>query len=834
MADDAVLEPEARWDQVHARAMRRWKLVTEAEDAQRRQELEDLQFARGRVTDQWDAEVYEDRTGESAGLDGRTTPQRPTLVVDKLDQPVSSIVNEARRSKLALLIKPKGDGATQETADVLQGLIRAIEVDSHAQAKRMAAYDRAVKCGRGYYALDVVYANDGDLDLDIRYRSFPNQGAIYLDPYAVEPDRSDMKWAFIVGDYDLDEYQERFGTLPNADQIVRDMRRSSEVLQSINDQAPGWMPQGSVRVAEYYEVEFATCALVQRGTDKILVNRPDGFRLPAGCVDAPPGFDINPITDRVRTDVPLRRVVRYLLNAVTVLSEDPWNGRYIPIIPVYGKIDHVNGETSYQGVVTKGKDPQRLYNAIVSGAVEASQSMTKSPYIAAFGQIEQHRDVWEQSNVRNVAVLPYDPIDINGTPLPPPQRTNQEPALMGHSMLLRQADADIKATTGRWEASLGQLNPSDRSGKAITKLQQQAELGSANFLDNFTSISMFYEGTVLLDLIPAVYDRPGRVVRVLGEGDGDDQDRTVVINQPFVETPQGPKPVPGGQPSPPMPMPMPGMGGPPPMAPPPMGPGGPPPGAPAGPPGLMSRMMDGARSMLGVNKPKDIRKYDLSRGNFSVVPSVGPSSQTQREDNLALLTSMIENVPQVAPQILDLMAENMEGPMGRKVANRLRAMNPNLPKGDKSDLPPEAQAMIAGLETKLREMQQALEQAQKAVAIDKGKQDANLQIAQIESQARLMEIRLKTQADIAKVRAQIASDEELVRFDAAMEKALQDDQQQHELLLARLRADAQTQHAAQAHDFAASRAEQQENIDARNAARKAAILPAPMPPDRIR
>lgn len=793
--DPADLEPKketpqsTRWRKVHARAMRRFKLVSEAEDEQRKRELEDLKFSRALPTDHWEEAVYQERQAGGMGIDGTVTSQRPTLVVDKLDQPVTSIVNEARRSRLAILIKPKGDKANLETADVLQGLIRAIEVDSNAAAARMWAYDRAVKCGRGYYRIDVDYANDGDLDLDIRYRLIPNQGSVYVDPFAVEPDRSDMKWAFVTGDYAKeDEYPEMFGGYDGADRILT---MQDEALTTINDQAPGWLTKDSVRVAEYYEVEEAKALLVQIGEDKFIPNPPKGYRLPRGVQPLPPGLDVPP--DAPMRQVTLRRVMLYLLNGFEILNETPWNGRFVPIVPVYGKIYNVDGETSYQGVITKAKDGQRLYDATVSDAVETARSQSKSPYVAAYGQVERFKEMWDQMNVRNFPVLYYDPKEVNGHLVPPPGRNDTEPRLMGHAMLLQQADADIKATTGRWEASLGQLNPSDRSGKAIQKLQQQAELGSSNFLDQFASISMFYEGKILLDLIPAVYDRPGRIVRVLGEEDSEEGEKSVMLGRPFIETDQGPKPVPDQ------------------------------------PPGVMARAMGAVRGMIGGQPPPTPKKYDLAVGQFTVVPSVGPSSQTQREENVAFLQGIIEAVPDVAPQILDLIAENMEGPMGRKIAERLRAMNPQIPQGDKADLPPEAQAIVAQLEQQLQEMGQQLQEAQQALATDQAKQQANLEIARLEAEMRLSVEQLKAQAVIAKVRAEIESDEARARFDAAIEKTLQDDQQAHEIRLETLKAQHQRVAATLAAAHQAGKDARAEGASARADVRKAALAPRPTP-----
>ena len=91
------------------------------------------------------------------------------------------------------------------------------------------------------------------------------------------------------------------------------------------------------------------------------------------------------------------------------------------------------------------------------------------------------------------------------------------------------AKDDLHGTTNMPPVSLGQLDPHERSGVAIRALQGQAEVGSSGYLDNLASVSMLYEGKVLKDLIPRIYDRPGRVVPALGP---DDKRRSLMVEHP--------------------------------------------------------------------------------------------------------------------------------------------------------------------------------------------------------------------------------------------------------------------------------------------------------------
>lgn len=762
---------EARKRDLLTEALERWKLVNSAEDGQRARELEDLKFFRGLPEDQWPDNIRKERAGGIAP-DGRTVlAERPCLVINKIDPAVTQTINEARRARLAIQIKAKTN-ASAEDAELRQGMIRAIEVDSRASLARMWAFERAAQCGRGYYRVEKKYALDGDFDLDLAVGLIPNQGSVYLDPRATELDKRDGEFAFITEDMPRSTYERKFGEAPEA---------TGEQFTSINDRAPGWVDKDTIRVAEYFYVVT---------TQRELLALQDGTKVFADEIKkGDPRAAMKTIRRRT---VDVRTVKWCYISAFQILKEEDWQGSLIPIMPVIGKAYNVDGEWVYKGIVSNSKDSQRLYNYGVSAEAIAVGSAPMAPYIAAEGQTEPYKHMWDTANTKNYAVLPYKATTHEGNLVPPPQRNYGEPPIAAIAQLVQQASEDIKATTGRFDPSLGAINSSDRSGKAIRELKQQAEMGSSNYLSNLAEISMRYEAEVLLDLMPIVYDTPGRIVKLLGEEESDE--RRVMINAPFVTGPDG------------QPMPAPPQ----------------PPAQPPQPPGVLARM--GQMIGMGPQPPQapqppqpEVKHYDLKKGQYSVVVSVGPSYQTQREENVAVLQSVMENAPDVTPNILDLVAENMEGPMGTKIAERLRAINPALRGQEQADLPPAAQAIVQQMEQQVQQLQQELQEAQQAVATNQAKQQASIQVAQTEAQTRMQMAqleaqtrsqieqakaqadiaiaRLKAEAEIAKVRAQLTSDEEIARFDAAMKKTLQDDEQAHEVALTKLKA-AEAQHSA--------------------------------------
>lgn len=677
-------------------ALRRFKIAASAETKQRERELEDLKFDRALVEDQWPEAILKARNYSG---DQRGVPARPCLVIPKLDQPVQQIINEARQARLGIRVKPKGSGASKDEAELRQGLIRAIESDSNAQVPYMWALDRATKCGRGFFRITKAYANDGDFDLDLIIKAIPNQGSVFYDPFAMELDKSDAEFCFVVDDLPEDEYTRLYpdSALANA---------SAEQLQDLLTRAPGWIDAKSYRVAEYFYVEH-------QDRDRVFFDPQDGSEPLNGFLDEFPE-DLQVILKQAVESkvakirkVDDRTIKWCIINAIEVLEENEWEGRYIPIVPAYGKIYNVDGEWIYKGVVSNAKDAQRSYNVMRSAQVEAVGMSPRPRWVAAEGQTEGYEDIWEHANTYPGGYLPYKPTTFEGHLLPPPQQNVAEPPIQAISLAVREADNDIKATTGRHDPSLGNYS-SERSGKAIRELKQQAETGSSNYLENFATITLPHAARILNDMLEYVYDTPGRIVRLLG--DDPMKEEEVMLGVPFVPDQSGrPMPVPEGQPMPPQ--------------------------------------------AAKHTQPKLLKL--TTGGDFLTSVSVGRAQQTQREENVAMLQAMLEAVPPAAPVILPILAKNLEGPAAEELAEALKAMSPGGGE-DGAEIPPQFQAML---------QQVTQERDIAAQAAREMKQQIDAKTLELQAQQAMK------QAELAVKREELASRERIEQFKGQLELA---------------------------------------------------------------
>jgi hypothetical protein len=683
------------------KAKRRFKLAQETEEQQREREKDDLRFQI--PEEQWDEGARRQRQGDS--IDGVPTPARPILSISKIDQPIQLVLNQERSAQLGIKISPLSPSAGVEEATIIEGLYRRIERDSQAEVARSWAFDRAVKCGRGAYRVNTQYDDTNEEfpnDQVITIERLLHQDAVYFDPAAMKADFSDGEWAFLTTWMPKETFKREF---PNAEVNAQDDLAFEDLVSESPEWVRGDSEDASFLVAEYFY--------------KVHEKQDVG---PEGQTRA---------KDSVK-------VKWAKLTGFEVLEEGEWNGKYIPLVPVFGReLQPHDGERRWTGVIGPAKDAQRLYNYAASQAVELAALEPKAPYVGVEGQFEGHESEWQQANIRNFPYLEYKPTTIAGAPAPPPQRAQVDVGRLGPSMqLLQQADQFIQITTATYDPSLGRENPREKSGRAIMALQQQADAGTSHYLQNLALISMMYEAKVVLDLIPKIYDRPGRIARTLDE---EGESEPVMLNQPFYSEPETKRPIPLGPGEAPPPPP-PGPGGPPMMAPggPPPMMGGPGPGLggppPMGPPGAPGPPTEGGPPMGGP------------------VPPGGQAPQMPEASEE--IGQILQAQPQLMPLIGPVYFKNRDFPGAPEIADILKKVQeqqfPFLAGGeeDGQPSPEQMQSQLQQLTQQLEMMGAQLQGAMKALETEQAKQQATLQKAEMDNQTKLKIAEMESQTKL--------------------------------------------------------------------------------------
>jgi len=449
-----------------ALARKRFAAAAEDEKHLREDFAHDLRFASPDGKDQWDPQVKMQR--EQAG--------RPAMSFPRCHTFVQQVSNEARQNKPQIKFSPRLD-ADKETADIYEGLARYIQYTSDAQIAYETAVEYSAGASFGYYRFLTEYCDDDSDDLDLRVVPVLDPLAVYGILVPACFNRKPM-YAFVVEDIPKEEYKLQYP----------DSELASLSWSEAEKEGEGWVGSETVRIAEYWYVKEEKVENKRRPKYTVKFCKTNGIEVLEG-------------------------------------SETEWPGSTIPIIPVLGKQMIMEGKPKLFSVVRPQKAAQQLINYSKSRIAETLSTSPISPFMVADGQIEGFENEWQTINTVNRPFLRYKVIDSQGRPVPPPQRQVYEPPIQSLSAFVAQEVDDLKATSGIYDASMGNQG-NETSGQAIARRQQQASLTTMHFMDNLER-SFRKGGDVIAELIPKIYDGE-RIIQILGE---DEVRKAIQINK---------------------------------------------------------------------------------------------------------------------------------------------------------------------------------------------------------------------------------------------------------------------------------------------------------------
>lgn len=451
--------------------------------------LSDLEFLAG---NQWTEEARRDR--DAAG--------RPMLTINKLPQFLRQVTNDIRQADLAIKTSPVDDESDPELAKIYDGILKQIQYQSSAKHVFSTAAEHQAGCGIGWFRVKTEYADDSAFDQEIRLEAIRNPLAVYWDPASVLPDRSDAMWIAVTELLPKDTFKRRYPEKAETSVEVPNNGQSTAFWSQVDD----------IRIAEYW---------VKRPVTKEIALLETGETVELDGISQTMRQFLPPIvkTRQVKT----HKVECYVVSGSEMLSgPHEWAGKYIPLVPVIGAEIALEKKLYRYGVIRFAREPQQLYNVFRSAAAEAVMGAPKSPWMATAAMIGPFKGMWDNANRGNQPYLLYQP-----DPLAPGARPERQPPVQVPTAFLNEAQIaadDMKATTGIYDASLGQRS-NETAGVAIRARQQEGDVANYHFIDNVKR-SLEHAGRILLDLIPKVYDNQ-RVVRIQGDSD---QEHFVKIN----------------------------------------------------------------------------------------------------------------------------------------------------------------------------------------------------------------------------------------------------------------------------------------------------------------
>jgi hypothetical protein len=616
----------------------RLKMAQAAYSDSREDELDDLRFMAGSPDNQWQwpADVLSTR----GSVQGQTINARPCLTINKLPQHVRQVTNEQRQNRPSGKVIPADDNADVEVAEIFNGVMRHIEYMSDADVAYDTACDNQVTYGEGYIRLITEYCNEDSFDQDIRIMRVRNSFSVYMDPTIQDPCGADAEWCFVTEDILKSDYERMF---PDAAPI------STLMSQGVgNESMAQWLAEDTIRIAEYFYKDY------EKATLHLYPDNQTAFK------GTPQDNNLQAMFGKpIRTrEVDRQKVMWMKTNGFDILDEREWSGKWIPVVRVIGNEWEVEGRMYISGLVRNAKDAQRMYNYWTSQEAEMLALAPKAPFIGYGGQFEGYEQQWKTANTTNWPYLEVNPdvTDGAGGVLPLPQRAQPPLPQTGLIQAKMGAGEDIKATTGQYDASLGQQG-NERSAKAIVAREKQGDVGTYHYVDNLARAIRHITRQVV-DMIPKIYDTQ-RIARIIGV-DGDVS--MVKFN------PTQPEPV---------------------------------------------------KEVRDMETGGLIEKiYNPGVGTYDVMVTTGPGYMTKRQEALDAMSQILQSNPQLWSVAGDLFIKNMDWPGAQEMAERFKKiLDPKvLSEGDQSPEMMAAQQQMQAMTEELNRMTTIIENVQDSVA----------------------------------------------------------------------------------------------------------------------
>lgn len=483
---------------IHARAKIQFDKIQSAVRDERQQCLEDRRF-------------YSIAGAQWEGKLGEQFANKPKFEVNKIHLAVIRIINEYRNNRITVDFVSKDGSQNDELADTCDGLYRADEQDSGAEEAYDNAFEEAVGGGFGAFRLRACEEDEEDEENE-RQRIkiepiFDADSCVFFDLDAKRQDKADANFCFVLTSMTHDAYKEEYGDDP------------ASWNKDISNSEFDWCTPDIVYVAEYYVVEKVKekqhiFVLIDGTEQRYMADELEKDPSIQERLDATGAQEL-----RVKT-LERRKVHKYMLSGSKVLEDCGYiAGRFIPIVPVYGKRWFIDNIERCMGHVRLCKDAQRLKNMQLSRLGEiAALSPIEKPIMAP-EQVAGLEHMWANDNLVNNPYLLANPLtDASGQLVAQGPMAYTKPPQVPPSLaaLLQLTDVDIRELLGNQEQ--GEKINANVSAEAIDLVQNQLGMQSAIYFSNFAK-AVKWGGTIWLSMAKELYVEEGRRMKMIGRQD---------------------------------------------------------------------------------------------------------------------------------------------------------------------------------------------------------------------------------------------------------------------------------------------------------------------------
>ncbi|MCK5602028.1 hypothetical protein KAR91_09170 [Candidatus Pacearchaeota archaeon] len=465
-------------DSIYTEGLSRFSNAESADDDQRDEAIKDIKFAQVEGA-QWDEFATKQRK------------DRPRYTFNRVASAIDDVIGNQRQNEISINVVPDGGGSDKDLARTYKGLIKNIEAKSRARNAYNNAFFEILNGGYGGWRVMTERNDDDSFDQDIKIKPiFSAASSLFFDPSAKEDDKSDALWAFLTTDLAKNEFQARY---PNATVTDFGQKKYS------NDLCKSWFRDEVVRIAEYWRKVPVDKEIVLTSKGNVydkakLEDVEDELALLEGETVVK--------TRKVKT----WRIESYIMNGAEILSGPfDWAGKFIPLVPVYGKRAVIEGREYVRGIVRFAKDPQRVLNYAESQKIEVSALSPKDPYWSTKKKATGQTGQWAKMNTSNDPVLFF----THDEDEPGPPTRGGAPQLQ--QALIEQAQAAAEnvviamGVSPQSQRAVGVSGVDRRSEEAVFAQQKMTDLSTFEYYDNLIG-GIEHTGRILVDLIPRIID----------------------------------------------------------------------------------------------------------------------------------------------------------------------------------------------------------------------------------------------------------------------------------------------------------------------------------------
>ena len=324
----------------------------------------DVQDAWTRASDFW-AEFHRDvrELAKFAAGEQWTNPAQPgeiRVTMNMVPMFVRSVSNASRKNPPSIKILPGDAQASEDVAQIMDGLVEQVERSSHAPRVYTDAIESATEQQLGGWRVTIEKAKNGRYEP--RLKSIRDICTFFPDPAAKEPGLVDAQWFFIRSSMDRDNYKREW---PNAE------------CSSFGADVDANEDEETIHIAEFWFKDAA------RG----------------GAWS------------------------QWFVSGTEILEKNSeYPGTVFPVCLVHSRERTVDGKRRYECITRDIQDQQRKLNYVETITAKAIANPVMAKMLVTAEHIGgEYKAIWDKAHKEERLYLPVNPDPQFGPPMPIPQ-----------------------------------------------------------------------------------------------------------------------------------------------------------------------------------------------------------------------------------------------------------------------------------------------------------------------------------------------------------------------------------------------------------------------------